>query len=118
MEVCELSLWTIVAPQKLLDSDEVSALVLDIGTSSVRAGYAGDDSPKAIIPTQYGFLPQDNTQDVEMGENTNTSDKPQGARSFIGEAGPSLYRPGMQIGNPINDSLSECAPVLHGLWTC
>ncbi|KAJ8086375.1 NuA4 histone acetyltransferase subunit [Marasmius tenuissimus] len=87
--------------------DEVSALVLDIGTSSVRAGYAGDDSPKAIIPTQYGFIPQENTQDVEMGENADSTEKHQSTRSFLGEAGPSLFRPGMQIGNPMNDSLIE-----------
>ncbi|KAF9263624.1 Actin/actin-like protein [Marasmius fiardii PR-910] len=87
--------------------DEVSALVLDIGTSSVRAGYAGDDSPKAIIPTQYGFMPPSNDQDVDMGDNSDSTEKPKGARSFIGEAGPSLFRPGMQIGNPMNDTLIQ-----------
>ena len=33
--------------------DEVSALVLDPGYSSVRAGFAGEDTPKSIIPTYY-----------------------------------------------------------------
>ena len=31
--------------------------MIDIGTSSLRAGYAGDDAPKAIIPTAYGYHP-------------------------------------------------------------
>lgn len=31
--------------------DEVSAVVLDVGSSSAKAGYAGDESPKAVFPT-------------------------------------------------------------------
>lgn len=34
--------------------DEVNALVLDIGTHSCKAGYAGDDAPKAIFPSVSG----------------------------------------------------------------
>lgn len=30
----------------LLSADEVGALVFDIGSYSVRAGYAGEDCPK------------------------------------------------------------------------
>lgn len=26
-------------------------MVLDVGSSSVKAGYAGDESPKAVFPT-------------------------------------------------------------------
>ena len=35
--------------------DEVSALVLDPGYSSTRAGFAGEDTPKSIIPTYYAY---------------------------------------------------------------
>ena len=35
-------------------SDEISALVLDPGYSTTRAGFAGEDVPKAVIPTSYG----------------------------------------------------------------
>nr|ADI46900.1 ARP4m [Volvox carteri f. nagariensis] len=31
--------------------DEVNALVLDLGTHSCKAGYAGDDTPKAVFPS-------------------------------------------------------------------
>ncbi|KAK7060305.1 Actin-related protein 4 [Paramarasmius palmivorus] len=90
--------------------DEVSALVLDIGSSTVRAGYAGDDSPKAIIPTDYGYIPTQSDGDITMNEsgegseNTNTQ---KGAKSFVGEAGPSLWRAGMHVGNPMNDGLIQ-----------
>jgi actin-like protein 6A len=31
--------------------DDVAALVVDLGTSVVKAGFAGDDTPKATYPT-------------------------------------------------------------------
>ena len=36
--------------------DEVSALVLDPGSGSVRTGFAGEDTPKSIVPTYYADL--------------------------------------------------------------
>jgi actin-related protein 4 len=36
--------------------DEVSALVLDPGYFSTRAGYAGEDVPKQVIPSFYGHV--------------------------------------------------------------
>ncbi|KAI1289365.1 Actin-like protein 6A [Halotydeus destructor] len=36
--------------------DEVGALVFDVGHSSFRAGYAGEDTPKADIPTSVGYI--------------------------------------------------------------
>ena len=39
--------------------DEVSALVLDPGYSTVRAGFAGEDVPKSVVPSYYGIIPQE-----------------------------------------------------------
>jgi actin-related protein 4 len=33
--------------------DEVSALVLDPGYSTTRAGFAGEDCPKSVVPSYY-----------------------------------------------------------------
>ncbi len=41
-----------------LFADEVGALVFDIGHYALRAGYAGEDSPKAQIPSVVGVLEQ------------------------------------------------------------
>ncbi|KAH6915145.1 brg1-associated factor b [Coprinopsis sp. MPI-PUGE-AT-0042] len=92
--------------------DEVQALVVDIGTSSLRAGYAGDDTPKAIIPTSYGYIPSPPDADVAMeeggepGSSTNTVGKKY-SQIFIGQNGPSMWRPGMEIGNPLSDGLIQ-----------
>ena len=32
-------------------TDEVNAIVMDIGTHMCKAGYAGDDIPKAVFPS-------------------------------------------------------------------
>jgi len=89
--------------------DEVSALVVDIGSSSLRAGYAGDDTPKAIIPTSYGYLNAQPDSDVVMSENTDNGEaarKSKFAKIYIGQSGPSVWREGMEIGNPLVDGLS------------
>eukprot|EP00466_Bigelowiella_natans_P009956 jgi/Bigna1/90293/estExt_fgenesh1_pg.C_670001 len=35
--------------------DEVGALVIDVGTTYTKAGYAGEDLPKVVIPTAVGI---------------------------------------------------------------
>ncbi|KAI0303141.1 actin-like protein Arp4p [Russula brevipes] len=88
--------------------DEVSALVLDIGSSTLRAGYAGDDTPKAIIPTSYGFVPVTRDGDVPMSE-ASTEAEPaspkEESKLYLGQHGPSVWREGMQIGNPMSEGL-------------
>ncbi|KIO00756.1 hypothetical protein M404DRAFT_16358 [Pisolithus tinctorius Marx 270] len=70
--------------------DEVSALVVDIGSSSVRAGYAGDDTPKAVVSSYYGYKTTAGDSDAKL---------------YLGQHGPSIWRPGMEIGNPWRDGL-------------
>lgn len=39
--------------------DEVSAIVLDCGSSSFRVGWAGEDTPRGVFPTSYAYLPDE-----------------------------------------------------------
>lgn len=39
--------------------DDVSAIVLDAGSSLLRAGWAGEDTPRIVIPSSYGWLPDE-----------------------------------------------------------
>ncbi|KAH9951795.1 brg1-associated factor b [Amylocystis lapponica] len=90
--------------------DEVSALVIDIGTSSLRAGYAGDDCPKAIIPTSYGYIEEDVLlgEDVAMADAGEDDKKPvKQAKLFIGQNGPSIWRNGMHIANPVQGGMIQ-----------
>ena len=98
-----------------IHADEVSALVLDFGSSSLRAGYAGDDTPKAIVPTTFGYIgdrTEANGGDVTMGEAGATEGEQPPAPPkpkvslHIGQNGPSLWRSGMEVANPMHDGLS------------
>ncbi|EMD40548.1 hypothetical protein CERSUDRAFT_111146 [Gelatoporia subvermispora B] len=91
--------------------DEVSALVVDIGSSSIRAGYAGDDTPKAIVPTSYGYVKEtpSTTEDVTMsdtteGEESKLASRPR-VKLYIGQNGPSLWRENMEVNNPMQNGL-------------
>lgn len=59
--------------------DEISAIVLDTGFTTVRAGFAGEDTPKSIVPTYYGVL---------------------SGRTLIGESKVNNPIPGLEIRHP------------------
>ncbi|KLO15641.1 actin-related protein Arp4p [Schizopora paradoxa] len=93
-------------------ADEVSAIVVDIGTSSIRAGYAGDDTPKCVIPTSYGYtidpnepgdVPMESTEAMNGEQKVGASSS--NAKLHIGQNGPSLYRSGMEVRNPMQGGL-------------
>lgn len=51
-------------------TDEVSAIVLDPGYATTRAGFAGEDVPKSVVPTYYGVHSQDGERRYLFGENS------------------------------------------------
>lgn len=78
-------------------ADEISALVLDAGSHTTRAGFAGEDVPKSVVPTHYASLPD-------------------GQRLF-GENAIHLPRPDVEIRNPFNpDGLVEDWGTASKLW--
>jgi actin-related protein 4 len=83
-----------------LYADEISALVLDPGYSTTRAGFAGEDVPKSVTPSFYGFLPSDSERKYLFGDN-------------------SLHTPlpGLSIGNPMaTDGTVEDWDTATKLW--
>lgn len=77
--------------------DEINALILDPGSHSTRAGFAGEDTPKSVVPTHYGV-------------------RPDGHRLF-GENAIHLPRPDMEIRNPFDtEGLVEDWDTAARLW--
>lgn len=50
-------------------TDEVSAIVLDPGYNTTRAGFAGEDTPKSVCPSFYGYIDSDSGPQRLFGEN-------------------------------------------------
>ena len=50
--------------------DEISALVLDPGYSTTRAGFAGEDVPKSVVSSYYGILQSGSSQKHLFGDNS------------------------------------------------
>ena len=70
-------------------TDEVSALILDPGHSTVRVGFAGEDVPKSVLPSYYANIVDRNA--------------PNGRKDIYGEN--SIYYPSedVDIRNPMAD---------------
>ncbi|CAI7604056.1 hypothetical protein PCG10_003221 [Penicillium crustosum] len=80
--------------------DEVSAIVLDPGYSTTRAGFAGEDAPKSLIPTYYGKYNADGQEKLVFGDDI-----------FV------TPRPGLSIHNPIGkDGIVEDWDMAEKVW--
>ncbi|KAJ8981489.1 hypothetical protein NQ317_007015 [Molorchus minor] len=74
--------------------DEVGALVFDIGHNTVRAGYAGEDSPKVDIPSTVGVW-LDSEDDLTQ------------TRYNIGLLAIHVWKPGMELTTFLNDGMID-----------
>lgn len=93
-----------------LDADEVNAVVLDVGTYQVKAGYAGEDAPKFICPTAVGVggevagSPDQNGMDIDE-------------RQFhTGSNALETHREGMEVVSPFKDGLLYDWEAVEALW--
>ena len=76
------------------EADEAQAIVLDVGSMLSRAGFAGDDAPRAVLPTIVG-RPRHQGVMVGMGQK---------ARRLESVFRPSLF-------NPRLDCMSWCVSI-------
>ncbi|KWU41964.1 Actin/actin-like protein [Rhodotorula sp. JG-1b] len=81
-----------MSPSVQYGGDEVGAVVLDIGSYAVKAGYAGEDAPKAVFPSAYAAVP------------TSTPDAAASA-SYIHGNSAHLYRPHAAVHNFVQDGI-------------
>lgn len=82
-------------------TDEISAIVLDPGYASVRAGFAGEDVPKSVVPSYYGVL-----------DDGSSSEK-----LLFGDNSIHTAFPGIAIRNPMaEDSTVQDWDVAKQIW--
>ena len=95
-------------------------MVFDIGTTSTRAGYAGEDTPRAMFPTSFGYSEEPDT-DPETNNNTadgdvtmteastenNNNTKKTKKNYYIGDSKVNTWRENMEVRNPLKDGLGK-----------
>ena len=85
--------------------DEISALVLDPGYSTVRAGFAGEDVPKSVVSSYYGVVP------------TNTDSESSSTRQVFGDNAINTPIPKIDIKNVMaNDGTVDDWDTAAKLW--
>ncbi|KAJ2325266.1 NuA4 histone acetyltransferase subunit, partial [Coemansia sp. RSA 2681] len=106
--------------------DEVNALVLDVGSTWTRAGFAGEDLPRALFPSQVGYIESEKSEepeaaaaDVEMDDDSSAAEKPRKHTQrtyFVGDTESSTWRSGMEIGGPLTDGLVSDWDAYEKIW--
>jgi len=108
----------------LLGGDDVSALVVDVGSNTTKMGYAGEESPKAVFPSVVGVLhgPSSSRErdagrspaavgdamDVEPKASSSTStasSSSSSTRYFVGTNALHYRRDFMELQSPLTDGL-------------
>lgn len=87
----------------VLFADEVGALVFDIGHHSLRAGFAGEDQPKADIPSIVGVLTESITDNGHMEVDGVTPEK----KYFIDTTAVNVPRKGVETTTYLKDGMVE-----------
>lgn len=104
-------------------SDEVSALVVDFGSHTTRAGYAGEDCPRVVCPSFYGYIDEPASSssngnganpegmDIDGAPPTNGDSTGKSSRKyFVGDDGPGVWRSGMEVDNFMLDGIGAPFP--------
>uniref|UniRef100_A0A672KTT7 Actin-like protein 6B n=1 Tax=Sinocyclocheilus grahami TaxID=75366 RepID=A0A672KTT7_SINGR len=83
--------------------DEVGALVFDIGSFSTRAGYAGEDCPKADFPTTIGVNAEEEGP-ADMGAEQESNS---GRSYYIDTTALHVPRAGVELISPLKNGMIE-----------
>ncbi|KAK0588062.1 hypothetical protein LWI29_033706 [Acer saccharum] len=107
--------------------DEVSAIVLDLGSHTCKAGYAGEDAPKAVFPSVVGAFDQMDVDDSDNTErnsgsgidakNNVDSNKGKGKRKlYVGTQALGFRRDHMEVLSPLKDGIVADWDIVDSIW--
>ncbi|XP_058083983.1 actin-related protein 4 isoform X1 [Magnolia sinica] len=110
--------------------DEVSAIVLDLGSHTCKAGYAGEDAPKAVFPSVVGSIDQTGVLDAVKTERDSgplsdsrngvgpfDSDKPKAKRKlYVGSQALGYRRDHMEVLSPMKDGVVVDWDIVDNIW--
>lgn len=110
--------------------DEVSAIVIDLGSHTCKAGYAGEDAPKAVFPSVVGSIDQtgavedvksekdaDSNLDSKNGVKSSDSDKTKPKRKlYVGNQALGYRRDFMEVISPFKDGVVVDWDIVDNIW--
>jgi actin-related protein len=92
--------------------DDVAAVVVDVGSTMVKAGFAGEDTPKATFPTWVGVVERNVAGEASDGKakaHTQSGDAAAASRAYyVGANSFAKYRDGLEIRAPTHNGVSTC----------
>ena len=93
---------------QVFGGDEVGAMVLDMGGTTTRCGYGGEEGPRCVIPSVVGFLPEDAAEAAkQMGK------APQ--KTLIDQQ-LGLPRAGLELRPALSDGVINNWDAVERLW--
>ncbi|KAJ1498978.1 NuA4 histone acetyltransferase subunit [Coelomomyces lativittatus] len=99
--------------------DEVSALVLDVGTAWTKAGYAGEDVPDAYFPSSAGYIPSTSSSSLSNSPSSTVSASASTNNDgtwILGDTITSSWKPHMEMRTPLVDGIVKDWEVYEKLW--
>ncbi|CAA6666619.1 unnamed protein product [Spirodela intermedia] len=110
--------------------DEVSAIVIDLGSHTCKAGYAGEDAPKAVFPSVVGSMDQigsvddlksekdsDSISEPQNDGRQTESDKAKSRRKlYVGSQALGYRRDYMEVVSPIKDGIVVDWDIVDNIW--
>lgn len=110
--------------------DEVSAIVIDLGSHTCKAGYAGEDAPKAVFPSVVGSIEQlEAVNDIKSEkENEPISDSKSSLKGFdsekakikrklyVGSQALGFRRDHMEVISPFKDGVVADWDIVDNIW--
>ncbi|XP_042017131.1 actin-related protein 4-like isoform X1 [Salvia splendens] len=100
--------------------DEVSAIVVDLGSHTCKAGYAGEDAPKAVFPSVVGSIDEMETDDADNANKNSGSAQESKSKSkskfFVGSQDLGFRRDHMEVLSPMKDGVVVDWDMVEGIW--
>lgn len=99
--------------------DEVNAVVVDVGSHTVKAGFAGEDTPKALFPSVLGLVPNDRANGASpMDTDGATPNKRRRTSNHVytGTSDVNYRREHMEVEGALHNGLYQDMDIVQELW--
>ncbi|RZC09053.1 Actin-related protein 4A, partial [Glycine soja] len=107
--------------------DEVSIIVINLGSHTCKVGYAGKDAPKVVLPFRYLEHTLSHTyvvgaidhMDIDgiAGINDENSDKTKGkCKLYVGSQSLGYRRDHMEVMSPLKNGVVVDYNIVYNIW--